>query len=150
MEYFRHYVHLSEDLVLGRGVAPQPRRQGEREARSREPATLVDAVLHAPADPGSIPGVSIGKVACFAFALSRHGGSGAASLDPAQYSRELLYVPLAEPLEEVRADGREVGWRSFEQAVAAGLRRRDPGGASVGGVALPRNEALVLELHREP
>src|SRR5215218_3531655 len=75
---------------------------------------------------------------------------GAGRLDPAQDSRELLDVSLAEPLKKLRADGREVGGGGFEQAVAAGLRGRDPGGARVGGIALALYEALAFELDREP
>ena len=38
---------------------PQPRQVGEREMRFRALTTLVEAAYNAPADPGSIPGVSI-------------------------------------------------------------------------------------------
>src|SRR3954466_3255774 len=39
----------------------QPRRQGDLEARSRVPATLVDTTFGAIADVGSIPTVSAGN-----------------------------------------------------------------------------------------
>src|SRR3954463_12556000 len=39
----------------------QPRRQGDLEARSRVPATLVDTTFDAIADAGSIPAVSTSR-----------------------------------------------------------------------------------------
>ena len=42
--------------------SPEPRRRGDRGARPRTPATLVEAVPDAPADVGSIPTVSIPRL----------------------------------------------------------------------------------------
>src|SRR6266508_4629192 len=72
-----------------------------------------------------------------------------AGLNSRQDPRELLDVAFAEPLEEVRANRREVGGRGLEQSIAAGLRRRDPGGARVARVSSPLDETFALEFHRE-
>src|SRR3954468_11489656 len=45
----------------------QPRRQGDLEARSRVPATLVDTTFDAIADAGSIPAVSTATDRRFSF-----------------------------------------------------------------------------------
>src|SRR5437773_1023808 len=70
-------------------------------------------------------------------------------LNSSEDSRELLDVPLAEPFEQVGADGGEVRRRSFEQSFSPGVGSRDTRGARVGSVAVPGDKAVALELHRQ-